>query len=158
MKLKNCLENWDMTSLKINLKFLEMDWEPSTADKDAAWDLYVEMLTRICTQDLSLDHGDESAALESIHQLFGLTRGILKAHGRGCLTFSKIAVVVLNQVIRPFTAKWHKALLTNAFEDNTTRSQFREELAGLQVELRKYTKALADIAEVEDLTTMEDSV
>ena len=33
---------------------------------------------------------------------------------------------------------------------------FREELDSLQVELRKYSRALADLAEVEDLTALED--
>ena len=32
MKWRNWLENRDMTSLKINVKFLEMEWSPQTAD------------------------------------------------------------------------------------------------------------------------------
>lgn len=66
-----------------------------------------------------------------------------------------IAIVVLNQVIRPFTAKWHRKCLENAFEQESERAVFREELASLQVELRKYSRMLADIAEVEDLTDLE---
>ena len=50
MKWKKWLENWDMTSLKFNLKFLEMEWQPKEPDKNAAWELYIEMLTRITTQ------------------------------------------------------------------------------------------------------------
>ena len=157
MELKKWLEKWDMTSLKINLKFLEMNWEPNTADQDAAWQLYIEMLTRIATQRLQPDHGDERTALESIHCLFGITRDILKIHGRDCVTFSKIAVVVLNQVIRPFTAKWHKEALLNAFENEKKCQEFREELTLLQIQLRNYTAALADIAGVEDLTTLEET-
>ncbi len=157
MKLMKWLENWDMTSLKINLKFLEMEWEPSTEDQDAAWELYVEMLTRIATQNLQPDHGDEKTALESIHELFGLTRDILRSYGRSCVTFSKIAVVVLNQVIRPFTARWHRESLTRAFESEAKCVEFRDELTSLQTELRKYTRALADIAGVEDLTELEQT-
>ncbi len=37
MKLRNWLENWDMTSLKINLKFLEAEFQPSEPDREAAW-------------------------------------------------------------------------------------------------------------------------
>ena len=155
MKFRKWLEKWDMTSLKINLKFLEMNWEPSTADKDAAWELYVEMLTRSSTQHLIPDHGDERTALESIHSLFDITRGILRSHGRDCGNFSKVAVVVLNQIIRPFTAKWHKEMLSKAFENDAKCKKFRKELVVLQTELRKYTGALADIAEVEDLTDLE---
>ncbi len=157
MKLQKWLERWDMTSLKVNLKFLEMNWEPNTADQDAAWELYVEMLTRIATQHLQPNHGDEQTALESIHKLFDITRSILRTGGRECANFSKVAVVVLNQVVRPFTAKWHKELLAKAFGDKTKREEFREELASLQTELRKYTAALSDIAGVEDLTELEQT-
>ena len=148
---------WAMKSLKINVKFLEMEWEPSTEDQDAAWEMYIEMLTRVTTQHLEPDHGDEKTALESIHLLFGLTRGILRAHGRGCITFSKVAIVVLNQIIRPFTAKWHRESLAGAFEDKEKCKCFRAELTILQSELRKYTAALASIAKVEDLTYFEES-
>ena len=157
MKMEKWLEKWDMTSLKVNLKFLEMNWEPSTADQDAAWELYVEMLTRVATQHLQPDHGDEQTALESIHRLFDITRSILRTRGRECVNFSKVAVIVLNQIVRPFTAKWHKEILAGAFENNTKCEDFRKELASLQTELRKYTIALADIAGVEDLTELEQT-
>ena len=50
MKWAKWLENWDMTSLKISAPFLEMEWNPAEPDKDAAWELYIELLTRITTQ------------------------------------------------------------------------------------------------------------
>jgi len=155
MKLRKWIEKWDMTSLKINVKFLEMEWSPNTADQDAAWELYIEMLTRSATQYLAPEDGDEEAGLDSIHQLFGITRSILREHGRDCVTFSRIAVVALNQVIRPFTSKWHRIAKTDGFGDRENRLEFRKELAALQADLRKYTTALADIASVEDLTGFE---
>lgn len=105
MKWGKWLENWDMTSLKIKAPFLEMDWNPAEPDRDAAWELYVELLTRITTQTLSNDDGDEKTALDSISSLFSITRTVIKSHGRNCIEFTKLAVVVLNQIIRPFTAK-----------------------------------------------------
>jgi hypothetical protein len=152
MKWGEWLENWSMTSLKIKTPFLYMDWNPKDEDKDAAWELYTELLTRITTQELQLEHGDERTALESIYKIFGLTREIIKSHGRGCMEFTKIAVVVLNQVIRPFTAKWHKFSVANTFDDKTKCEEFRNELSKLQVTLRIYTKMLSDMAGVEDLT------
>jgi len=154
MKLKEWLKNWDLFGLKINLGFLEMEWQPQEKDREAAWELYIEMLTRIVTQPLSAEEGDEKAALDSVFALFGITREILKRNGRGCVQFSKIAVVVLNQVVRPFTAKWHKRALSGAFNDAPSRTEFRAELTTLQAILRNYTQALADIAQVEDLTTL----
>lgn len=154
MKLSKWLENWDLTSLKINLGVLETEWQPQEKDREAAWELYIEMLTRIVTQPLPTEHGDEKTALDSVHALFGITREILKRKGRESVQFSKIAVVVLNQVVRPFTAKWHRLVLAGALNDEKGRKEFRNELAALQVVLRNYTKALADIAQVEDLTAI----
>lgn len=156
MKWRKWLENWDMTSLKISAPFLEMEWNPAEPDKDAAWELYIELLTRITTQPLSEEDGDEQTALQSIYSLFGLTRSIIKSHGRDCREFTKLAVVVLNQIIRPFTAKWHKVSVSGQFNNPDICKEFRGELNELQEKLRIYTKMLSDMAGVEDLTTLED--
>jgi hypothetical protein len=133
-----------------------MEWQPQDEDKNAAWELYVELLTRITTQPLPAEHGDEETALTSVYNLFALSREIIRRNGRQCIEFTKIAVVVLNQVIRPFTAKWHKLSLEKAFNNPDQCELFRKELAGLQESLKKYAKMLADMAGVEDLTSLED--
>lgn len=155
MKWGKWLENWDMTSLKISAPFLEMEWKPQDEDKAAAWELYIELLTRVATQPLDADHGDEKTALDSVFSLFSITRQVLKNNTRNCTEFTKIAIVVLNQVVRPFTAKWHRLSLQGAFNDADQCIVFRSELVALQVTLRKYTKMLANMAGVEDLTSLE---
>ena len=155
MKWSKWLEKWDMTSLKIKTPFLEMDWNPSEPDKVAAWQLYVELLTRITTQALPVSDGDEKTALDSVYSLFPTTRSIIRENGCGCIEFTKIAVVVLNQKIRPFTAKWHRKSLSGGFNDPSVAQQFRRELEGLQSTLRRYTAMLSDMAGVEDLTDLE---
>lgn len=155
MTLREWLKKFHMTKLKITVPYLEAEWEVQEKDKDAAWELYIEMLTRIATQPLPSQHGDEKTALESVYNLFALTRTTIKNHGRGCINFTKIAVVFLNQIVRPFTAKWHKLALENAFKNPEKCQDFRNELEALQVDLRKYTKMLADMAGVEDLTLLE---
>lgn len=155
MKWKEWLDKWSMSKLEINTGILKTEWKPNDYDKDAAWDLYVELLTRVSTQYLAPAHGDEKTALESIHKLFDLTRNTLKTRGRHCNEFAKIAIVVLNQVVRPFTAKWHKESLGGAFEDPARCQEFREELSGLQADLRQYTKMLAHMGKVENLTKLE---
>jgi len=155
MKWRNWLENWEMSSLKINTPFLEMEFNPRDEDKSAAWELYIELLTRITTQLLDDAHGDEKTALESVYSLFPITRQVIKGNGRGCIEFTKIAVVVLNQVIRPFTAKWHKLATEKVFANPEKCKEFRKELAQLQIQLRTYTKMLADMAGVEDLTELQ---
>ena len=116
--------------------------------KKAAWDLYVEMETRIITQPLAPKHGDEKTALKSIYSLFKTTRDILKKYGPDCSEFSEIALAVLNQMVRPFTAKWHRKKLKGAFKSKAECAKFRKELASLQKILRAYTVVLAKMAGV----------
>ncbi len=156
MRIKDLFEKWGLVGLKVKTPILEMDWEPSDHDKDAAWDLYVELLTRIASQRLPDDHGTEEAALESVHKIFGLTRTTLKERGRKAENFTRVAIIVLNQVIRPFTAKWHRLSKQGAFDEDAKCAEFRGELAALQDKLKAYTKLLSDLADVEDMTEMED--
>ena len=155
MKRRDFLEKWGLSSLKISLGFLEGEFQPRDPDRAAAWELYIELLTRVTTQYLAPEHGDEKTALDSVFAIFPLTREILRRHGSGGGEFAKLAIPVLNQVIRPFTAKWHRLSLAGAFKEGTRCAEFRSELAALQVTLRCYTKALADMANVEDLTNLE---
>ena len=155
MQLRKLLEQWDLDSLKIKAGFLEMEWVPRDEDKTAVWELYVEMLTRVATQRLTPAQGQELAALSSIYQLFPLTRDIIKKNGRHCINFAKIAVVVLNQLVRPFTTKWHGTLEAGAQLPEEKAMEFRVELARLQTDMRKYVRLLADMAGVEDLSEIE---
>ena len=144
-----------MSSLKVSAPFLEMEWKPAEADKDAAWELYIELLTRITTQPLPSEHGDEKTALDRVYAIFEITRSIIKTQGRDCFEFTKIAIIVLNQIVRPFTAEWHKLSISGTFEIREEADRFRSELAALQAQLSIYTRMLADMAGVEDLTNLE---
>jgi hypothetical protein len=155
MKFRDFLETWGLSSLKINAGFASLDFSPKDPDRAAAWDLYIELLTRISTQYLAPDHGDEATALESVHALFALTRKSLKHHGSGAGEFAKLAIPVLNQIVRPFTAKWHKLALGGSFTTSEGCLAFRSDLAILQTKLRSYTSALAGMAAVEDLSALE---
>ena len=64
--------------------------------------------------------------------------------------------MVLNQKVRPFTAKWHRASVAHGLDSPELRTQFREELREVQSVLRIYTGMLAQMAGVEDLTRLED--
>lgn len=60
---------------------------------------------------------------------------------------------LLDQKNRPFTAKWHPRVLAGPL-DAAARQSFRAELRDLQRDLRNYTRLLADMADVEDLTDL----
>ena len=65
---------------------------------------------------------------DSIQSLFPTTREILRRRGRGTVEFSKVAIPILNQIVRPFTARWHRESLSGAFHDTIKCKEFREQL------------------------------
>ena len=71
--------------------------ELTDRNQDAAWAMYVQMLTRITTQPLPDEDGGEQTALDSVYKLFEITRDILTEYGREAPEFSKLAVLILNQ-------------------------------------------------------------
>ena len=134
MTFKELFRKWGLNSIKLKVGFAEVEFGPTEDDQTAAWDMYVELITRITTQPLDDATGDEETALNSVYQLFPITRDILKSKGRNAENFTKIAVIVLNQIIRPFTAKWHKAsvkaieiLVTNINEHSEMVNEIMED-------------------------------
>jgi len=140
MKRRDFLEKWGLSSLKIKLLFLEGEFNPRGPDRAAAWGLYVELLTRITTQYLPAEDRDEEA-LQSVFVIFSLTREILRKHGSGAGEFPKLAIPVLNQIIRPFTANWHRLSRAGAFKDREHCREFRAELSALQPRLRLHPRS-----------------
>ena len=155
MNLGPLLGDFHLEKVRLGPAWANVEISFGQSDQDAAWELYVEMLLGIVTQPLPAQDGDEKTALDSIYALFPITREILRRRGRGTIAFSKVAIPVLNQVVRPFTAKWHRESLAGAFDDPDKRMAFREELTVLQVDLQNYNRLLAQIAGVEDLTDLE---
>ena len=155
MNLPTLLTRFNITNVRLNAMGVGLEVEFNSDDQDAAWDLYIEMLTRIVTQPLPAAVGDEQTALDSVYSLFATTREILRHRGRNTIQFSKVAIPVLNQIVRPFTAKWHRESLAGAFDNPDRCREFRSELEELQEELRNYNRLLANIAGVEDLTDLE---
>ena len=68
---RDFLEKWGLSGLKINLGFLQGEFKPNDPDRAAAWELYIELLTRVTTQYLAPEDGDEKTALDSVHNIFG---------------------------------------------------------------------------------------
>ena len=102
---RELLNRFNLESVRIKTGVLDATIEFSDVDAHAARDLYVELLTRIATQPLDSEHGDEKTACEGVYSLYSTTRSILRLHGRKTLYCSKVAIPVLNQIDRPFTAK-----------------------------------------------------
>lgn len=155
MDLTTLFEKFHLEKVRIGPKWVNVEIGFTDEDRAAAWELYVEMLTRIVTQPLPSAAGDEDTALKSVYSLFSTTREILRRRGRRTVEFSKVAIPILNQVVRPFTVRWHRESLSGAFHDAAKCREFREQLELLQADLRHYNRLLAEVASVEDLTELE---
>ena len=141
---------------------LDTKWVPDPRQRDAAWALYVELSTRIATQELDLEVGLVREAFDSLHALFAVTREILRKEGpqvgMGPQTVGGIAVRVLNSSIRPLLAKWHPRLAEWEAKKGAQVSprvherawpeeaKCRGELAKLQRGLSTYAETLGKIA------------
>ncbi len=146
-------------------------WEPDENERRAAWEMYVELVTRISVQELGPEEGFLREALTSLYSLFGTTRQILRDHGpevaqlskRSELSFGTIAVRVLNEALRPFLATWHPALSYHetARPENVSpidherawekAPELRAELNELRGTLRGYADLLGKVAGVPSL-------
>lgn len=135
-------------------------------ERASAWELYVELSTRVATQPFEQHYGLLRESLSSLHALFSVTRRILREAGPEVAlqeeSLGKYAMALLNIVIRPYLAKWHPLLATwetkkgpesSAHEHESSWPQIEEaraELANLQQILRGYSDALAILAGIEE--------
>lgn len=110
----------------------------SKEDRDAAWELKVELSTRISSVELINGAGCNKSALSSLHSLFDTWRLILRNKGAESLKFLNHSKVYFDGTLRPFTTKWHTALNNGAGQSES----FRSELATLQIETSRYCKKL----------------
>lgn len=149
--------------------------EVGNKERDAAWELYVELVTRISVVKLQPDEGLLREALSSYYTLFGSTRQILRNHGPdiaqakgGSMSFGELAVRVLNEELRPVLAKWHPALEDHENKRTEDKSrlqhekdwehnqQLRDILEKRREVLDQYARVLADIADVDHLVAQEE--
>lgn len=161
--------------VKLNLKIFEISgtWEPNDAERRAAWELYIELITRIAVVPLGPEEGLIREALESLYSLFTSTRDILRRYGPeiaepkpdGQYNFGYLSVALLNVVLRPFLARWHPAL--DDWETNrppsTSRQdherawpeadELRRDLKSTGTTIAEYATLLASACGVPDLST-----
>lgn len=94
---------------------------------------------------------------KSVYSLFDITCELLKQKGRKAEAFSRIAIVILNQKIHPFTAEWHKKSVAGAFDSEEEYKAFRQDLKEIQTVSRGYAAGLlSEIAGVEGFQKLEE--
>ena len=158
--------------LPFGLGGISGSWSPDEEERKAAWEMYVELITRVSVEELGPDEGLLREALSSLYSLFATTREILRRHGPGIarpkegrdLSFGVIAVTVLNRGLRPLLATWHPQLAhyesqrppeISAVEHERRwdkAGELRQALEDLRATLRRYAELLAEVADVPPLT------
>lgn len=139
---------------------------PSESERMAAFDIQVELVTRIGVQELAPGTGSLREALTSLKSLIDFTRatlhtysiGLERGTAGGAPTVQSLAYGLINDVIRPFTSTWHPRLA--AYEarcpadvaplDHETAwpeaERMRSELGALQGPLRRIADGLGGIS------------
>jgi hypothetical protein len=158
----------------LDLKFFKITgtWEPNDAERRAAWELYVELITRVAVVPLPVGEGLLREALTSLYSLFAATREILRRHGPsiaepkpdGQYNFGYLSVTMLNAVVRPVLTRWHPVLeewentrLPQRSQAEHERQwpqadQLREELDRTRTILASYASLLAAACGIPDLS------
>lgn len=143
MKQRDFLAKWGLLGQNIDSEVLEGEFATNDLDRAAAWELYVELSTRV----LVWWDGAEITALESVYTLFKKTRKILNRPGVVPGEFATLAILVLNNVLRPFAAKWHRRALVGELSRPEGRQAFRSDLDALRLRLLNCTQALEAMAD-----------
>ncbi len=152
--LHDYLEKSGLSECEVSIFFLKLKIKANQTEKEAAWTLFVELATRIATQELPDDFGMEERALTSLYEFFTKAREIMVQRGRLAQDFSVLTVYTLNHVLRPFLAEWHKrSEKDKAFDDPNACKEFRQALKLIQKELKACAFCLADAAGIDPETT-----
>jgi hypothetical protein len=157
----------------LDLKFFKISgtWEPNDAERRAAWELYVELITRVAV--VPLTGGLLREALDSFYALFGISRDILKRYGpdvaepkpSGEYNLGYLTVALLNFTIRPLLSRWHPDL--QAWEHTRPagispqpheqswpkEAQLRQDIDTVRDILASYASILAAACGIPDLRT-----
>lgn len=160
--------------VKLNIPYVgavEGTWQPDDSERNAAWEMYAELVTRISVAELRPSEGILGEALSSLYTIFDTTRKILRQYGpsvaqpkgENSMSFGYLAVLIINAVIRPVLSKWHPLLLDYENAKDLSVSPVEHELRWDKAEelrcalndvralLIEYADLLAQVAEVPSL-------
>jgi hypothetical protein len=150
--------------IKLALPWIgEIELQIDKKQVETAWIFYIELTTRIATVEMEADAGSDREALNSLYQLFTITRGVLREAGPGAGIGDKsvggVAIEILNRGLRPFLSKWHPMLQAHEAQRPPNMGmadwerqwsehlRFREALAEMQLGMRVYADQLKRIVD-----------
>jgi hypothetical protein len=130
----------------------------SDRERKVAFDIQVELATRVGLQPLGGEDGVLREALTSLYSLFTFIRSRLQDSAEPLPNLEPVAYRLLNDVLRPFLSRWHPRLLAHEqrrpegtgareYEQSWTAAPaLRADLAELAGPLREMAAELAEIS------------
>lgn len=148
--LSDLFTNSAIETSRINRTFFNKRMELNDIDKNAAWEMYIALLTSYAIKPINKDNNNIEIVLNAFDSLDETTIAILNKYGNNCIEFAKIAIIVLNQVIKPFIARCYN--IPNPEVDR----ELLQDLNKTQDKLRSYCRILSTIVDVENITSLEN--
>lgn len=105
--------------------------------RDAAFELYSQLCSRVSSAPLPNDVGCDVSALNSVFSLFQFWRDLHSKYGRQSCYFIKHSKPFFDNSIRILTTKWH-----NELDSSKINKDFRNDLLLLQNATNEYLKKL----------------
>lgn len=115
-----------------------MNPDPPSPRIQGAHEIITLLRSTIATRRLPYQHGTEERALGSLVDVFKEARAIMAKH-RDAELAARISAM-LNEVLRPFTARWHRLSVNGGFNSRDGGDAFRAELSCLQKNLEPFAR------------------
>lgn len=130
---------------EISFKVFKWDLTHTKNDFKLSWIAYIELTTRITTNDIEDKYGSDSEALYSIFKVFkNLRKSMLINYNAKYVIF--ILLELMNNELRPFLNKWHTKQLNCEKWNDELHNNFRKELKVLNTKISyKYLVMFAKI-------------
>jgi hypothetical protein len=141
-------------------QFSELRFAVTKDNKQVAWRLFVESITRVSGQSLTPDGGLVREALSSLYSLFATARDVLSQttpsrHTGDSPTVEHLAIAMLNNELRPLLSTWHP-LLRSWEQENTGRPESewpdnaacRADIEAMRQRLMRYVAGFGELAGV----------
>ncbi|MEU7923205.1 hypothetical protein [Micromonospora zamorensis] len=157
--------NVQLTEVTVSVpQFSDLHFAVTADNKQVAWRLFVETVTRVSVQPLMEGTGLIREAMNSLYALFATTREILtqtqpSRRAGKTPTVEHLAIAMLNNEIRPFLSRWHPQLLHWAQENKSLpesawpdAAECRSELTAMQERLSRYAIGFGELAGLPEAT------
>jgi hypothetical protein len=150
---------------------LEGKWEPEERERQAAWELYIEIITHTSIAEFEPTERALGETLMSLDALYSSARDILRKYGpeiarsnaRSNVSFAAVAIAAINHVLEPILSRWYPlvrdyhsarppSISSVDWEAQWDRTpELRKMLDGARQALIEYADVLALVAKIAPL-------